>query len=106
MMIGDANLLMLDYEFYRSSFSSVYFQSASSSIEALVAAFIVQFGDCYDKPSRYEETYLWYRGTIGQVYLNCTHVDYHCEGIIHSKAADKQKEADKAAGATRAKRDF
>jgi hypothetical protein len=104
MNFGDAVLVSLLYEFYHGDFSFVYFKSAPNTKDQMIATFRAQFGECYHK-LQYEETYLW-DGSIGNVALMCNPVSYDCTGFIRSTAADQQKEADKAAGAVRGKRDF
>jgi hypothetical protein len=105
MMIGDAVLVKLEYEFYHGTLSSVYFRSAASTQSKMITNFSARFGNCFTK-LQYEEKYLWIDGSVGQVSLLCYPIVYDCLGFIRSKAANKQKEVDKAAAAVRAKRDF
>jgi hypothetical protein len=102
LAFGDAPLKQLLYEFYHGAFSFAYYRASPNTHDQMVANFKAQFGPCYHK-LQYEEAYLW-QGSVGDVSLLCNAIE--CMGFIKSSAIDKQKEADRAAGAVRAKRDF
>jgi hypothetical protein len=104
MSIGDAELESIRYKFYRGQFSGVYIISKPSTSRAIMQTFRTQFGPGA-QPNQYIERFLW-DGATSFIFLDCVTFESSCKALIASTALRKIEEADKAAAAAGAKKDF
>jgi hypothetical protein len=106
MTIGGATLEHVLYEFHNGGFSEAFMTAKRgiSNAAALIAAFRAQFGEGM-KANQFLDDYIW-QGPIAMISLSCKPITHDCDAFIQSSAAWNQKQADKAAAAARAKKDF
>jgi hypothetical protein len=106
MTIGGATLEHILYEFHNGGFSEAFMVATKgiSNAAAMIAAFNAQFGEGI-KSNQFLDDYTW-TGSITIISLSCKPVTHQCNAFIQSSAAWIQKQAEKAAVAARAKKDF
>lgn len=106
MIIGAANLEKILYKFHNGLFSEAFIvtQKGPSNAAAMIAAFTAQFGQGR-QPHRFAEDYIW-QGATSTIFLTCHSGPHPCLAFLQSTAALAQQNAEKAAVAARAKKDF
>lgn len=106
MIIGAANLEKILYKFHDGLFSEAFIvtQKGPSNAAAMIAAFTAQFGQGR-QPHRFAEDYIW-QGATSTIFLTCHSGPHPCLAFLQSTAALAQQNAEKAAVAARAKKDF
>jgi hypothetical protein len=106
MTIGGAVLEKILYKFHNGGFSEAFIvaQKGPSNTEALIAAFRAQFGEGR-QPHRSAEDYIW-QGATSIIFLTCRTGQHACLAFLRSTAALAQQNAEKAAVAARAGKDF
>jgi hypothetical protein len=106
MMIGGAALEKILYKFHNGVFSEAFIvtQRGPSNAAALIAALRAQFGEG-KRPHRSSDDYIW-EGATSTIFLTCHSGTHPCLAFVQSTAALAQQDAEKAAVAAHAKKDF
>jgi hypothetical protein len=104
LSFGDAKLKSIHYAFYKGRFELVYIESQPGTTTEMINTFQAQFGQG-KQANQYISNYLWY-GPKTRIFLNCNEINKSCQAMIGSIALLEEEEADKAASAKGAKRDF
>lgn len=106
MTIGGAALEKILYKFHNGGFSEAFIvtQKGPNNAAALIAAFRAQFGEAR-KPHQSADDFIW-QGPTSIVFLTCKVSSHGCLAFMQSAAAYAQQNAEKAAVAARAKKDF
>jgi hypothetical protein len=106
MMIGGAALEKILYKFHNGGFSEAFIvaQKGPSNTEAMIAAFRAQFGEGR-QPHRSADDYIW-QGATSVIFLTCHPGAHACLAFMQSATANAQQNAEKAAVAAHAKKDF
>jgi hypothetical protein len=106
MIIGGAALEKILYKFHNGAFSEAFIiaQKGPTNTAAMIAAFRYQFGEA-TRPRRSADDYVW-QGAKSTIFLTCQTGLHPCLAFVHSTAALSQQNAESAAAAARAKKDF
>src|SRR5215471_8841101 len=106
MTIGGAALEKILYKFHHSGFSEAFIvaQKGPGNGAAMIAAFQAQFGEGR-RPHRSSDDYIW-EGATSTIFLTCHGGSHPCLAFMQSTAALAQQNAERAAVAVRAKKDF
>jgi hypothetical protein len=106
MTIGGAALAKILYKFHNGGFSEAFIvaQKGPSNASAMIAAFRAQFGEGR-QPHRSAEDYIW-QGATSIIFLTCHNGRHACLAFLRSTAALAQQNAEQAAAAARAGKDF
>jgi len=106
MAIGGATLEKVLYKFHNGAFSEAFIvaQKGPSNATALIAAFRAQFGEGR-RPHRSADDYIW-EGPTAIVFLTCHSGSHPCLAFLQSRLAFAQQNAEKAAAAAAARKDF
>jgi len=106
MTIGGAALEKILYKFHNGGFSEAFIvtQKGPGNAAAMIAAFQAQFGEGR-RPHRSADDYIWQGGT-STIFLTCHGGSHPCLAFVESTTALAQQNAEKAAVAARAGRDF
>ena len=106
MTIGGAALAKILYKFHHGGFSEAFIvaQKGPGNGAAMIAAFQAQFGEGR-RPHRSADVYIWEGGT-STIFLTCHGGSHPCLAFVQSTAALAHQDAEKAAVAARAGRDF
>ena len=104
--LGGAALQRILYKFHNGGFSEAFIvsQKGPANTAAMIAAFQSQFGEAR-RPHRFADDYIW-QGSTSTIFLTCHTGPHPCLAFLQSTAALAQQNADKAAVAARAKKDF
>jgi hypothetical protein len=102
--MGGAKLKDLSYGFYKGKLKNVILQSAEYSDQALIDAFVAQFGEG-SQPNQFMRDRIW-RGVTATAGVDCNEIVHTCAGILTSTAMDAVEKADKANAAANAGKDF
>lgn len=106
MTIGGAVLAKVLYKFHNGGFSEAFIvaQKGPSNASAMIAAFRAQFGEGR-QPHRSADDYIW-QGSTSIIFLTCRTGPHGCLAFMQSRAAFAQQNAEQAAAAARAGKDF
>jgi hypothetical protein len=106
MTIGGAELEKILYKFHNGVFSEAFIvaQKGPSNAAALIAAFRAQFGEG-KQPHRSVDDYIW-QGATSTIFLTCHSRPHPCFAFVRSTTALAQQNAERAAVAAHANKDF
>jgi hypothetical protein len=106
MTLGGATLEKILYKFHNGRFSEAFIvvQKGPNNAAAMIAAFRAQFGEGR-RPYRSVDNYIW-QGAASIIFLTCHTGPHACLAFMQSTAAFAQINAEKAAAAARARKDF
>jgi len=106
MTIGGAMLEKILYKFHDGVFSEAFIvsQKGPSNTGAMIAAFTAQFGEG-GRPHRLADDYIW-QGAQSTIFLTCHSGLHPCLAFVQSTTALTRQNAEKAAVAAGAKKDF
>jgi hypothetical protein len=104
--IGGAALEKILYKFHDGVFSEAFIvsQKGPSNTGAMIAAFTAQFGEG-TRPHRLADDYIW-QGAQSTIFLTCHTGPHPCLAFVQSTTALARQNAEKAAVAARANKDF
>jgi hypothetical protein len=104
LKIGAADLKEISYGFYKGQLSEVIASSERDSDEQLIEAFTAQFGKG-QKPNQFMRDLIW-QGSAADAGIVCNDIEHTCAGVLNSVAMKTRQQADKAAAAAGAGKDF